>query len=404
MIQLISKSSTGKIRVVLLEYVWDDNIQGYYIFRHSGQFNGKMTQQPTVTITEGKAGRSRKQQVELQYNHLVKEKLDKGYKIWEKPLEESTEEELQEFIGEIVTNRDSVPKPMLAKQADKVVNTKIFDKDWYASVKIDGLRILIYMGVDGELHTSSRGAMNYDPAMYEILSNPTLIEIFKKYPGIILDGEGYKHGKSLQEINSVARTQVTAKDYEFLQFYLYDIVDPNKTFEERLLVIQEIANTYSLGFDPERVWNRGELRIQVVPHIKISGWDNMMSLHNSMVNEGWEGIVIRDPNSVYKPNGRSNDMIKIKVYSDLEAKVVGYTLGARGTEDMCFKCVLPNGIEFLAKPYGDRELKQNYVDNFEKDYSGKTAVVKYFYLSDDGVPLQPSLKCFRLEEDIPKNN
>ena len=45
------------------------------------------------------------------------------------------------------------------------------------------------------------------------------IEIFKKYPGIILDGEGYKHGKSLQEINSVARTQVTAKDYEFLQFY-----------------------------------------------------------------------------------------------------------------------------------------------------------------------------------------
>jgi hypothetical protein len=187
MMQLISKSSTGKIRVVLIEYVWDDNIQGYYIFRHSGQFNGKMTQQPTVTITEGKAGRSRKQQVELQYNHLVKEKLDKGYKIWEKPLEESTEEELQEFIGEIVTNRDSVPKPMLAKQADKVVNTKIFDKDWYASVKIDGLRILIYMGVDGELHTSSRGAMNYDPAMYEILSNPTLIEIFKKYPGIILD-------------------------------------------------------------------------------------------------------------------------------------------------------------------------------------------------------------------------
>ena len=42
----------------------------------------------------------------------------------------------------------------------------------------------LYMGDDGELHTASRGAMNYDGAMVEILLHPTLIKIFKENPDI----------------------------------------------------------------------------------------------------------------------------------------------------------------------------------------------------------------------------
>lgn len=87
---------------------------------------------------------------------------------------------------------------MLAKQVDKVTNKKIFNKEWYASRKIDGLRCLIYMGDDGELHTASRGAMNYDAAMMQILEHPDLVRIFKENPGLIMDGECYKHYVSLK--------------------------------------------------------------------------------------------------------------------------------------------------------------------------------------------------------------
>ena len=45
---------------------------------------------------------------------------------------------------------------MLAKQADKVTNKKIFDKEWLASRKLDGVRCLMYYK-DGEVHTASRG-------------------------------------------------------------------------------------------------------------------------------------------------------------------------------------------------------------------------------------------------------
>ena len=337
----------------------------------------------------------------LEAKHLVKEKLDKGYREIEKDPDEYKTSELEEILGCVVTNQDNVPKPMLAKQADKVTNKSIFNKEWYASRKIDGLRALIYMGTDGELHTASRGAMNYDAAMYEILSHPTLIKLFKENPGLIMDGECYHHGYSLQKLNSIARTQKTAVDYEVLQFYWYDIVDINSTFDERWAYMQDIRDQLNLTFEPEREFKGEELRIQFVPQILVSGYDNMIKLHNDYVEDGWEGLVIRDPDKVYRPNGRTNDMIKIKCYKNSEFLITGYDLGLRGTEDMVFTLVTKDGIEFKAKPWGDREQKQWYVDNFETECLNQYATVKYFYLSDTGCPLQPSVSSIRIKEDMP---
>lgn len=402
---LISRDTKGKIRIAIIEYelINPDNPQTRYfiIHRTSGLFGGKRTSQPDVTVDRGLATRNLWEQVDLRFNHLVKEKLDKGYKEIEKDPDNYSEQELNKILGEIITGQNGVPKPQLAKQADKVTNKKVFDKEYYASRKIDGLRALIYMGEDGELHTQSRGAMNYDAAMSEILSHPKLIEVFKEREGLILDGECYKFGMSLQNINSIARTQKTAVDYTILQYYLYDIVDLNSTFEERLAEMKDIQDELGLTFEPERNFKRGELRIQFVPQIPISGWNNIKKLHDEYVSEGWEGVVIRLADSSYKPNSRSNNMIKIKEYQDMEVKVIGYELGLRGTEDMTFRCILNDGTEFLAKPHGDRSIKEEYVENFDKYYKNRFATIKYFYLSDSGVPLQPSLSHFRIDEDLP---
>lgn len=394
---LISRDTKGKIRIAVISYelINEDNNKYFVIHRISGQLGGKRTQQPDIMVDRGKATRNLHQQVELQFNHLIKEKKDKGYREVAKDPEEYAISELEGILGHIVTNQDNIPKPMLAKQVDKVTNTKIFDKEWYASRKIDGLRALIYMGNDGELHTASRGAMNYDAAMYEILSNKTLIKIFKECPGLIMDGECYHHGYTLQQLNSIARTQKTAVDYEVLQFYWYDIVDINSTFDERWALMNDIKDQYNLSFDPEREFKDSELRIQFVPQVPISGYDNMIKLHNDYVEEGWEGLVIRDPDKVYRPNGRTNDMIKIKVYKSEDFLVTGYELGLRGSEDMVFICQTKEGKEFKAKPLGDRLQKEEYVNDFERLYKNHIGECKFFYYSDDNVPLQPVFKAFR---------
>ena len=397
---LVSKDSKGKIRVVEIFYEGDETTRIYTIYRYTGQFEGKLTTQPKIVVDRGKATRNIHEQVELQFKALVKGYKDKGYIELENEIDNYSSEDLYKLFGDAPAGTNGVVKPMLAKQADKVTKTNIFDKKWIASRKIDGLRCIIYLGDDGKLHTSSRGATNYDSAMFEILTHPALIKLFKNNEGLMLDGECYHHGYTLQQINSIARTQKVAKDLEILQFYWYDIVDLNNPFKTRLAKMKSIASELKeygseISWEPDRIFKENELRIQFVPQVEVSGWDNMMKLHNEYVSEGWEGLVIRDPERPYKPNGRTNDMIKIKVYKDDCFKVVGKEAGLRGSEDMVFIMEMPDGRTFKAKPFGDREQKEEYWINFDKKYKGHIGECKFFYYSDDGIPLQPAFKAFR---------
>lgn len=394
---LVSRDNKGKIRVVEISAEWCDEEHAFGIYRTTYQYNGKHTEQPTIYIRCGKAARTLREQLDLEYKSNMKKYLDKGYKLLEKSIDDYSEDELQEIVGVIRTSQNGVPKPQLAKQADKVSNQKTFNKKYWGSRKIDGLRCLIYMGDDGELHTASRGAMNYDSAMYEILSHPDLIKLFKENEGLIMDGECYKHGYSLQQLNSVARTQVNAVDYTILQFYWYDIIDLNLNTTNRINKINELAKSLNLTFDPEREFKEDELRIQLVPHVEVSGWDNIMKLHNDYVEEGWEGLVIRLQDSVYGPNKRTNDWIKVKCYKQDTFKVIGIEQGLRHYDDMVFILETEEGKQFKAKPFGDRNQKIEYTDNFEEKYKNHLGDVKYFYYSDDNTPLQPSFIAFRFD-------
>lgn len=392
---LIGIDTKGKLRQVEVETHWDDTEHAFAINRITGLYGGKLTEQPVIFVSSGKAGRTVTQQAALQFNSKVKEYLDKGYKALQKDIDDYTEQELYTIVGEVATNQAGVLKPMLAKQEDKVTNRKIFEKEWYASRKIDGVRMLMYRNNKGEIHTASRGGQHYDYSTYHLTEHPAIVALFKKYPQLILDGELYFHGKSLQQISGAARMEKNAYDMQWLQYYIYDIVEPTLTFKERLHWLDIIKNELNVGFDPEREFKEGELKVQIVPHELVKGWNNIEALHNQFVSEGWEGCVIRDPDKVYRPNGRTNDMIKVKKYRDDTFLVVGKEPGLRGAEDMVFIMQMEDGRTFKAKPFGDREQKQEYWDNFEEKYEGHIGECKFFYYSEDGIPLQPSFKAFR---------
>lgn len=394
---LVSKDNKGKIRIVELSYEWDDNRRGYIIRRKTSQYGGKVTIQPEIWIFSGKAKRTTSEQVKLEYNSHLKKYQDKGYKLLPSNIDlkdgPAVHVFVEEQMGEGVSDSNGFKKHMLAKQADKVA-TSVFDKIkyWYASRKIDGVRCSFYYK-DGVVKTASRGGEHYDYSTSFMRNNPKLIEFFENHPDIVLDGELYKHGKSLQQISGAARLEKTAEGMDWLEYYIYDVMDSTKTFEERLEIIHDIEIELSLGFNPEKSWEEGELPFQIVPQEKVSGWTNIQKLHDKYVNEGFEGVVIRDPSKVYNFGGRTNAMIKVKMYKDSEFKIVGFSEGLR-PEDMVFVCETELGIKFEAKPMGPRELKYEYLNRMD-EIIGKMATVKYFYLSDEGVPLQPVLKCIR---------
>ena len=394
--QLVSKDAKDKVRVVEMSAGWDDSQHGYVIHRTTYQLGGKQTPQPDIWIYKGKASRTLKEQLNLEYKSNMKKYLDKGYKLLDKPINQYSEEELHEIIGVVVTDSSGFAKHMLAKQADKVKDSSIEKVDvWAVSRKIDGVRCSFYWK-DGEVKSASRGGGDYDPSTYQIREHPQLKELLSKNPGWILDGELYKHGKSLQQISGAARMEKTAGGCDWLEYYIYDVMVPDAPFEDRLKCLNVIKELLKLSFNPEREWEEDELRIQIVPHELVKGKDKkkqIMDLHNQYVAEGWEGCVARDISKPYKYGGRGQEMVKFKMYQDAEFEITGISEGLR-PEDMCFTLVTDDGIEFKAKPMGSRELKEQYRADLP-NLVGKLATVKYFYLSDDGTPLQPVLKAIR---------
>lgn len=391
----INRDSKGKIRCINIKYDSEGNT--YFIYRTTWQYKGKRTKQPQIVISKGKVKRDPEAQCILQFNALTREYQDKGYKQIDKDPDSCTEEYLNSILPEYNTDSNGFKKHMLAKQADKVKQSTI-DKVpyWYASRKIDGVRCSFYW--DGKhIHSASRGGKDYDLALGHFLNNKKLIEYFKSHPDIILDGELYKHGKSLQQISGAARLEKNAYDCDWLQYYLYDIMIPKVPFKERIKILVELAKELHIGFDPYHKFNEGDLQFQIVPQVKVSGYDNIIKLHNKYVEEGWEGVVVRDPNADYKFGSRGNQMIKFKMYKDDCFIVTGIEPGLRGSEDMVFILETKDGKQFKAKPLGDRLVKEEYWNNFEIKYKGLIGECKFFYYSDDGVPLQPAFKCFRFD-------
>ena len=58
-------------------------------------------------------------------------------------------------------------------------------------------------------------------------------------------------------------------------------------------------------------------RVKVIDHYKLSGWTVIKKRHDQFVKEGFEGLVMRNPDKEYGVGKRSAlYMIKVKDYKD----------------------------------------------------------------------------------------
>ena len=253
---------------------------------------------------------------------------------------------------------------------------------------------------DGEIHTASRGGEDYDPATTHLREDPKLLKFFETHPTVILDGELFVRGKTLQQISGAARMEKNAVDCDWLEYWIYDCYDtyvPDIVASVRYRFLVEICEYYDIPMYLSIKDDEDNVPIRLLLHEYVEGWDNMKKLHDKWVAEGFEGAVITDPSKPYKPGSRCNNLIKIKQYKSEDFTVVGYKLGLRGSEDMTFTCALGDGRTFEAMPVGDRATKAEYVKNFDNKYRGHKAECTYFNYSNDGIPTQPKLRIFRFD-------
>ena len=390
-----NKDKIRHVQIYLNEHKTVDNEIFYSITGKTGIYNGTMTSRPVVTIDRGKVKRTVKEQAELQYNSLLSSYLDKGYKTSEDIgiIDCTDKDDVESKVPKLNTDQHGNLKPMLALSWEGIKDN-LWKKPWLASAKLDGTRCLMYYNAkEDRIYTSSRGGKNYDvPATY-ICRQPQLHTFFKANPDLVLDGELYIHGRPLSYISGLVRLQELSDKHYELRYYVYDIADEKHKFTDRLTKLKELQSTLKVND------NLSSYTV-VVQHHQVSSKEEIIQLHNEFVNQGYEGLVIRDPEQVYKCGARDKRMIKVKMFQDAEFEITGITDGLR-EEDFVFNMKTKEGYPFEAKPMGDRALKKWYREHI-KQLIGKLATVKFFgyTTTDKPVPNLPVMKALRDQIDM----
>jgi DNA ligase-1 len=120
----------------------------------------------------------------------------------------------------------------------------------------------------------------------------------------------------------------------------------------------------------------------------------------AFVQEGFEGIMLRNQGGQYRENYRSHDLQKYKEFVENEYEITGFTEGdGRDKGAIIWMCKIPvSNTIFNVRPKGTMEYRRAlYTDASQHPakYIGKMLTVIYQELSEHGVPRFPVGKAVR---------
>jgi len=194
-------------------------------------------------------------------------------------------------------------KPMLATLVDEPFD----DPDWQYEVKWDGYRAMAFVN-KGHVNLLSRNNKSFNDKFYPIFDLLSEWKINAVLDGeiLVLNDKGISSFGSLQNWRSEADGELVFYVFDLLWYDGKNLMD--LPLSERQAILQEI-----LPVDDDRV------RLSKV--FKASGID-FFSAASKM---GLEGIIAKKSDSLYSPDRRSKEWLKIKVHKRQEVVIAGFT-------------------------------------------------------------------------------
>lgn len=277
--------------------------------------------------------------------------------------------------------------PMLAhkfKDYEKTLEYPV-----YSQPKLDGARCNIYWSEkENKVVMVSRTGKEYLSCPH-ILNE--LISICEKHKNIVFDGEIYNHDlkHEFEKLMSLCRKSKPSKEdllesSEKLEYHIYDIYDkdyPELSYNERSTKLSKLFSSFEFS------------KIKFVPDTLCKDKETLDRMEEIALEQGYEGLMVRIPESTYKVDGRSKDLLKRKNFIDEEFPIVDILEGEGQWKGKAKKVIvlLPNGKHCGCGIDGSFEINQERFENKEK-YIGKLATVKYFRLTKDDMLYIPVCK------------
>lgn len=376
------------------------------IVKTSGQLGTTNPLLHCEVIRKGKnIGRSNEttplEQATSQANSDWAKKHDEGYKSLSDlgvPVPFETQVHLFNFLSttlpEFNTDASGEVKPQLAPSKPFVKGKAKYPKQM--EKKLDGNRATCLVNIIREgsqkyitakfLSRSGKSINSLNHIVRDLLDD----KLNDLEESIILDGEVYLQGLTLEEINEAIKKENdnTGK----LQFWVFDLPLHGGRQEDRTSSVKHLVEAIESPFVhfEEPITVHSDLEVQ--------------QNHNIWVQDGYEGAMLKDLEGQYCPGQRNPAWTKVKMFDDNEFEIVCAKLGQRGSEDLVFTCLSTKAVtdynpRFDVKMGGTKESKAALWERaILGELNGKFLTVKHFDYSKYGIPNLPTGKAIRDHE------
>lgn len=388
---LYSVNAKGKVTVWTIK-VYPKNSSGKIYVRETvwGAQGGKM--QTAKVLVHPLKSRTARQRAIQQLETMVKKRERKG---------------AHSKCSRVRKVRAKTILPILAKKWEDGKNDATGK---FVQPKLDGMRAFLKCDADANGHITStlfctRNGKPITSMVHIQHEIQTHMRLKHGVRTVYLDGELYNHDIQFEEIISASRKQKPTEEAKRIYFCCFDMYIPSapsmnfvdrfctlsKLFGNHGKSVKEVAAHNASNSMPPRI-DASVLMDHVALTVTTQLDSSIVRTLKNMENDGYEGIILRDPKSVYKPGRRGGGLWKLKSFMDSEYEIVGAVDGKgrdKGAVIWVCKCgertfnVPPNwNISKRKKVY--TEYKQN-----PDKYNGKMLTVMYQEMTKNGVPRFP---------------
>lgn len=246
-------------------------------------------------------------------------------------------------------------------------------KGYWISEKLDGVRAFW----NGEIFLSRLGNKFYAPDWFtaDLPSN------------VQLDGELFYGRGEFNTTVSIVKSQDLGDRWKTLTYQIFDTPDKahkDKPFEERIKVLKGL---FPEGKSPY---------VRLVKHVLCNDEAHLNEMLAKVEAKKGEGLMLRKPNSKYV-GSRSDTLLKVKSFSDDEAKVIAHLPGKGKHAGVMgsLQCELASGKTFaVGSGFSDKE-RQN------PPKIGSVITFRYQELTPAGIPRFPTYIGVRIDSKWP---
>ena len=358
---LYKKTATGATQM------WEIRVDGFKIITRFGQVGGTIQETAPTLCSKKNVGRGNQttaeEQAELEAEAQWIKKQKKDYVQDKNPTAGATSDLVE---GGIL--------PMLAHKFSE--HGEKLKYPCLIQPKLDGNRCIATHPGGGE-----QSYQLWSRTRKPILSMGHIIHAldWTECGGLPFDGELYNHAyrDKFEELTHFIRQTKAELGCDIVQFHVYDMPIPGKSFRDRYAVLQQQFSGANKG------------PVVLVETLEVANEDELMIAFEEFLYQGYEGAIARNADGLYV-NKRSYDLLKIKTFDDSEFKVTGVKEGkGKMVGHGIFTCVTSKGVEFDAKMKGGLEDLRKYWDDPTLAV-GKMLTVQYQGLTNkNGVPRFP---------------